>query len=122
MEWNPDDTPSFTVAEMQCKCGCGEAPMDAAFMGMLQDLRDRVGPLRVNSGYRCPEHPVEAKKTSPGAHANGTAADIQPLKTGMYEATKEAFDIGFVGIGIENGWLHVDNGHPRKHRPALWTY
>jgi len=122
MKWNPEMTPSFSVTEMRCKCGCGEAPMDGDFMAKLQALRDRVGPLQVNSGYRCPDHPVEAKKQTPGAHAHGLAADIKPLKVGIYEATKEAFDIGFVGIGIENGWLHVDSGHPHKHRPAMWTY
>jgi len=96
--------------------------MDHAFMEALQALRDRVGPLQVTSGYRCPNHPAERGKTAPGAHSIGKAADIIPLKASKYDVMKEAFDIGFVGIGLENTFIHVDMGHPYAARPAVWKY
>ena len=119
--WDPTLTPSFSVDEMRCK-HTGRVDMDGDFMVMLQALRDRVGAIKVNSGFRAPEHPIEAAKDSPGAHAYGLAADIRPLESGMYETLKAAFEIGFVGIAFEGEFIHVDAGHPHKHRPASWSY
>jgi zinc D-Ala-D-Ala carboxypeptidase len=40
-------------------------------MAKLQKLRETYGsPMKVTSGYRCPQHPIEAKKARPGAHAS----------------------------------------------------
>jgi hypothetical protein len=50
-------TANFSHAEMACRCGCGFAPTgDDDFMKKLQRLRERVGPLPVNSGSRCETH------------------------------------------------------------------
>jgi len=123
-DWNPEHTPNFTSAEMACKCGqCGgKAGMDADFMLALQSLRDRVGPMKITSGYRCPIHPEEAKKSAPGSHAEGKAADFEPLRTTIRSALKHALDIDFPGIGLAKSFIHVDGGHPTATRPALWTY
>lgn len=44
---------------------------------VLQPLRDRVGhPLRVNSGYRCPELNREVGGVPSSQHVKGEAADI----------------------------------------------
>jgi DNA-binding NarL/FixJ family response regulator len=32
--------------------------------------------MKITSGYRCPKHPIEAKKAAPGAHSTGLACDI----------------------------------------------
>lgn len=123
MEWNPATTPNFSRDEMQCKCGCGRCEMRQNFMDMLQALRNVVGPLSVNSGYRCPDHHDEAEKVSPGAHSQGRAVDIQwPASMGRYEIVQLAMKMGFIGIGFEGEFLHLDNGHDHKHRPAMWTY
>ena len=120
LDWN--DYPNFSEHEFACRCGCARADMDPAYMAKLQAYRDRVGPLKVNSGLRCENHPIEAKKTRPGAHSTGMAADLKPLGVGLYEALRVAFEMGFQGIGIENGFLHLDEGHPDKPRPTAWTY
>lgn len=121
-EWNPELTPSFKPEEMACKCGCDRSEMDADFMLALQGLRDRIGPMKITSGYRCPNHPEEKKKSKPGAHSAGLAVDFKPLKVSMWEALKHAFAIEFPGVGIAKSFIHVDGGHPSAHRPALWTY
>lgn len=44
---------------------------------VLQPLRDRVGhPLRINSGYRCPELNKEVGGVATSQHVKGEAADI----------------------------------------------
>ena len=131
MTWNPRTTPNFKASEMACKdpetgglcphCG-GRSDMDPQFMKMLQEFRNRVGKFQVNSGMRCKDHPIESSKEAPGAHSTGKAVDGLAVRVGLYEALKTAFEVGFTGIGVENGFLHLDIGHPSKHRPASWTY
>lgn len=121
-EWNPELTPNFTRTEMSCKCGCGRAEMDADFMLMLQGLRDRIGPMTITSGYRCPNHPEEKKKSKPGAHSAGLAADFISLKADRWHVLKHVMVIEFPGVGIAKSFIHVDGGHPSAHRPASWTY
>lgn len=85
----------------------------------------RVGfPLTVNSGYRDPAHPVEAKKEKPGAHAQGRAVDLAWPAGGAAKRKliETAFDMGFAGIGIEGRFLHLDNGNDNAPRPSFWTY
>jgi zinc D-Ala-D-Ala carboxypeptidase len=74
MNWS--DYPNFSVQEFNCS-HCGQNEMKHEFMAKLQQLRTLYGaPMKVTSGYRCPQHPIEAKKASPGAHASGLACDI----------------------------------------------
>jgi len=124
-KWNPADTPSFSREEMACKCGhCdGRADMDADFMAKLQAMRDRSGPLAVTSGFRCPQHPEERKKSSPGSHAQGKAADLSVLAGAKrYVILNLAFEVGMRGVGIGETFIHLDSGHDHAPRPAVWRY
>ena len=58
---------NFTREEFTCKCGCGANEIKDELIDVLQEIRTEVGvPFPVSSGYRCPNHPVEAKKKAPG--------------------------------------------------------
>jgi len=66
----------FTEDELKCS-HCGGSGMNESFMNKIEALREQLGfPFPVNSAYRCPEHPIEAHKSSPGAHSTGHAIDI----------------------------------------------
>ncbi len=43
---------------------------------VLQPLRDRFGPIRITSGYRCPEQNRAVGGASNSQHMRGEAADI----------------------------------------------
>ena len=43
---------------------------------VLQPLRDRFGPIRINSGYRCPELNEAVGGVANSHHLRGEAADI----------------------------------------------
>jgi hypothetical protein len=43
---------------------------------VLQPLRDRFGPIRINSGYRCPELNEAVGGVQSSQHMRGEAADI----------------------------------------------
>lgn len=124
MDWD-----HFTRQEFACQ-HCGRNAIDDRLIDVLQRIRHELGlPMKVTSGYRCPEHPIEARKAQPGSHATGMAADI-----GV--SHKAAFDLlaiamrqpEITGIGVNQKgrgrFIHLDiapaaEGRPRPH---IWSY
>jgi len=91
------------------------------FLHILDDLRDLCAfPFVITSGYRSPQHPIEAAKTVPGTHSQGIAADIK-VSSGAQKHTlvRHAMALGFSGIGIADTFVHVDF---RETTPVVWTY
>ena len=130
MDWN--EIPNFSADEFTCKCGCEANEIDEDFVYRLQDLRDRCNfPFKVTSGYRCPNHPNEIKRTEEGrigAHTTGRAVDIRVSGHDAYTLIKHATNMGFTGLGVqqkgENRFIHLDDltetdGFPR---PWTWSY
>lgn len=116
----------FTEDEMRCK-ETGELDMDPDFMNALWVLRDMYGkPIIVTSGYRSPDHSVEAAKAKPGEHTLGLAADIYVPKEDAFEVIFYAYLAGFtrLGIGDDFGFIHLgmateaEDGFPE----TVWTY
>jgi zinc D-Ala-D-Ala carboxypeptidase len=117
--------PNFKKSEFDCT-HCGKNAMTPEFMGKLQALRNAYGkPMRVTSGYRCPQHPIEAKKATPGAHASGCAADIGVEGRDAHALLKQAFMMGFTGIGVQQKgtgrFIHLDTLEGGL-RPNCWSY
>ena len=116
---------NFSKAEFDCT-HCGANQMTPAFMSKLQALRMAYGkPMRITSGFRCAQHPIEAKKATPGAHASGCACDVGVDGQQAHELMKHAFALGFTGIGVNqkagSRFIHLDTleGGPR---PNVWSY
>lgn len=123
MDWTK--YPNFKAAEFNC-LHCGKNEMKPEFMEKLQSLRMIYGkPMRITSGYRCPQHPIEAKKATPGAHASGCACDIGVEGREAYQVVRLAFKLGFTGIGVQQKgsgrFIHLDTMEGAT-RPALWSY
>ena len=117
--------PNFKAEEFNCS-HCGDNKMTPEFMGKLQALRTAYGkPMRVTSGYRCPKHPIEAKKAAPGAHASGCACDIGVEGADAHRLLKLAMEMGFTGIGVQQKgagrFLHLDT-LATGVRPTVWSY
>lgn len=124
-------SPYFTLEEMRCQCGCNQDGMDADFMERLTSLRADWGkPMVVNSAYRCPKHPIEARKKpgTVGAHTTGRAADISIAGEDAYLMLCAALGHGFTGIGVQQKgsgrFLHLDDltKDEKSARPRLWSY
>ena len=104
--------------------------MNEEFMQLLDELRKQYRrPLFVSSGYRCAEHPAEAKKETPGAHNTGRAADLLVHATEAYQLLTLACSLRFTGIGVNQKgdhaqrFLHVDTLIAETHlRPTVWSY
>jgi zinc D-Ala-D-Ala carboxypeptidase len=116
--------PSFTQAEMACK-HTKKTGVTHEFMVKLQKLRNEYGkPMSVTSGFRDATHPVEARKSSPGAHTSGMAVDIAvgPGED-VHRLVQLALLHGFTGVGVSQRqgqprFVHLDI-LPRK---AIWSY
>lgn len=124
---NWDDYPNFSESEFTCSC-CGKTGVKKSFMDKLQALRTAYGKsMTVTSGYRCPEHPIEAKKQKPGSHASGYASDIHCTGQTAHKIMKLAFEMGFTGIGVnmkgaaKNRFIHLDTIQSAP-RPNVWSY
>ena len=123
--WDNARWPNFRASEFECR-HCGTLHMEEAFLDVLQAIRGEYGrPMRVTSGYRCPEHNEAVSHTGKtGPHTTGLAADIGVAGTDAYDLLKIAFARGVHGIGSnqagdwERRFVHLDL-LPRK---AHWTY
>jgi uncharacterized protein YcbK (DUF882 family) len=117
--------PNFKAEEFNCS-HCGVNAMKPEFMSKLQALRTAYGkPMTITSGYRCPQHPIEAKKIKPGAHSSGCACDIAVNGQDAYKLLKLAFVAGFTGIGVNQKtsgrFIHLDTLEEAP-RPNVWSY
>ncbi len=110
----------FDKSEFNCQY-TGENEMNPEFLEKLDKLRETCGfPFVITSGYRSPDHPIEAAKDSPGTHTQGIAADIAVSSAARrYTLINYAFQQGFTGIGVASGFIHLDI---RNTAPVVWTY
>ena len=120
----------FTDKELSCY-HCGKEDMQPSFMEDIIKLRELLGfPLVVTSAYRCPNHPIEAPKKTPGAHSTGMAIDIRIAGNNAHRLLDAALRAGFSGIGVSQKgnyaerFLHLDKvaSSEGRPRPTVWSY
>jgi hypothetical protein len=94
---------------------------------LLEPARGFIGPLHVNSGYRCPglNTAIGGSKTS--AHMEGLAADVLPLDMDLRDAYQRLATSGlpFDQLIFEfSRWIHIGaptHAHvPRLQRLAIY--
>ena len=117
----------FSEKELACS-HCGGYVFDEIFLELLNRIRhDCEFPLPVTSGYRCPEHPIEAVKDRLGAHCSGKAVDIQVSGWKAHRLLCVALEAGIKRIGINQSgphsqrFIHLDADHDLPY-PVIWSY
>ena len=103
-------SPHFTRAEFACRCGCGVDTVDVELLELLEAIRDRFGPVIINSGYRCVNHNRRAGGAQKSYHTIGKAADIRIKSTPLGEVA-EWLNHSYpdcYGVIEYPDWLHVD--------------
>ena len=116
----------FTEAELKCK-HTGICKMDSNFMEILEKIREEVGiPFIITSAYRDPTHPIEARKSQPGAHASGRAVDILIRGADALKCIEVALQHGITGLGVkqhgDSRFIHLDNLEATSSRPRPWVW
>jgi uncharacterized protein YcbK (DUF882 family) len=123
--------PNFTPEEFFCKCDghfCDGPPIHPArtrhLAWVCQMIRDEIGaPMRVNSGYRCPDYNKKIGGASQSLHVKGMAADLAcdavPAEevADTIEGLMKQHLIPNGGLGRYNTFTHVDI----RHTPARWS-
>jgi hypothetical protein len=128
---------NFRYEEFACS-HCGKNEMMTDVIDDLQTLRTALGtPFVITSGYRCPEHPIEAAKSAPGPHQTGRAVDIAffgemalMLVAAAMTANLEENELIWRGFGINqkgrrsSRFIHLDQCASKgdRRRPAIWSY
>jgi len=110
----------FNRDEFACQY-TGNNEIQDEFIERLDELREACGfPFIITSGYRDPSHPIEAKKTKAGTHAQGIAADIK-VNNGLqrFKIVEKAIALGFTGVGVARGFVHVDIRNPDDTTPYV---
>ena len=125
----PQEENFFSAKELTCKCGCNTIEFDLGFLATLNAIRKECGfSFPISSAYRCPNHPIEARKEVAGAHTTGKAVDILANGENALEIVRVAQKHGINRIGIQQKgggrFIHLDacteeDGFPC---PAIWTY
>jgi len=125
----PQEENFFSAKELTCKCGCNTIEFDLGFLATLNAIRKECGfSFPISSAYRCPNHPIEARKEVKGAHTHAKAVDILASGENALEIIRVAQKHGIQRIGIQQKgsgrFIHLDacteeDGFPC---PAIWTY
>lgn len=121
-------SPYFNSSEFDCPCPqCTTTKIDPKLITLLTALREKTGPLRITSGYRCPHYQTELRlrgyptANGPSQHEFGGAADIVGAGTEYSgaELEKLAREVGFKAVGVASSWVHVDIRSDKERR---WVY
>ena len=118
----------FRPKELACKCGCNTNEFDDEFLAILTAIRKECGfSFPLSSAYRCPLHPIEARKEALGAHCYGKAVDILCSGESALEVIRVAQEQGIKRIGVQQKgggrFIHLDGcTEDEGFNPAIWSY
>lgn len=122
--FNPNTDP-----KLLCTCGhskCDRRSVDQESLNSLQAIRDDYGkPMIITSGGRCPYHPNELSKSSPGDHQKCKAVDVEcnsrtdetklKVLAGRHGATR-------VAGSWEDGFIHIAWTETERKDVPTWEY
>lgn len=101
---------NFHLSEYECKCArCQFTKVDMDHVYKLQKLRDKIGPVHITSGYRCPAHNLEVGGVTDSQHVEGIATDIYSDSLSASRLAEAADDFNGVGLYVSQGFVHVDS-------------
>lgn len=92
--------------------------------GFIYQLENKLGyEITITSGYRSPEHPIEARKSKPGEHTTGLAIDVAAIGgTPTFNIVAAAIELGCKRIGISRKSNFVHLGLDESRVTSIWTY
>ena len=107
-------TDNFLFDEIACNDGSDVILYSKRLMGLIQAIRDIVGPLTINSAFRTPSHNAKVGGVDTSYHQHGVAVD---MKTPSGMTSKQFAEIvekvagTECAIGTYDTFVHLDIGH-----------
>jgi uncharacterized protein YcbK (DUF882 family) len=102
---------NFKESEFACK-GKGTLPaqgIDPKLLALLEDIRTHFGaPIKINSGYRSPEHNAKVGGAKGSYHVKGMAADIVVRGVPAKVVYNYLAGMHTGGVGKYSRFTHVD--------------
>lgn len=98
----------FKINEFMCR-HCKQVKLDIELLLKLQQVRDKVGSIKITSGYRCYTHNKKVGGASKSQHLLGVASDLVPQNVSvkeLYNVCNLIFRTG--GVGRYKTFTHVD--------------
>jgi len=122
-------TPHFTLAEMTTTStrldnlpdGHEICCLRSVCSAVLEPWRERVGPLKVNSGFRSALVNAAVDSSSKSQHIKGEAADVVPLHTPRIEAWHTLLDMIAAGLPVDQAIIYEDHNHIHVSHTARYT-
>jgi len=116
--WDAERWPSFSVAALTCRCGCGTFVQNDAALDKIQALHDLMQvegdpsdrQIVLEAATRCPAFNAAEDGAPDSEHLTGGAFDIVMYRHDRMRLLNAARQVGFTGIGFNTGTLHVDAG------------
>lgn len=117
-----DLSKNFSRREFACPCGCGFDQIHIELVKRLQKIREKHGPLVINSGCRCERHNGRIGGAPESSHLAGWAVDLRCLGSfSRFVLIRVLLKEGFQRIGVGGNFLHVD-ADPEKPQTVMWLY
>ena len=112
----------FTLEENTGSLGHTIADLDTNLVDKLDNLREICGfPFKINSGYRTVAENKAVGGVDGSAHTKRLAVDIACTDAIKRLAiVGNAFNNGFIGIGINKTYIHLDIDSSQNRR--IWLY
>lgn len=121
---------SFNSKEFECSCNKCDNDLqyiDETLVLKLEKVRQQYqNPIKITSGYRCPEHNEKVGGKQNSSHLAGLAADIAPVRKtlddldNLYDLCYNEFNN--IGDGRKHQFIHVDVRLPKKSGKRSWIY
>jgi len=104
--------------------------LELLVLHVLKPLRAKVGAIRVNSGYRCPELNKKIGGSLNSQHVTGQAADIEGLEVTNRQLAEAIVRMGLpfdqlileFGTALEPEWIHVSYAHGKNRQQVLQAF
>lgn len=112
----------FHTTEFECRCklaSCKKQKISLELVRRLDRLRDALNsPIRIHSGYRCPEHNKAVGGVRGSTHTKGWAVDCSASRQTVLEIKPHAERL-FKAIGVASNFIHLDLRDDKERR---WGY
>jgi len=102
------DAKYFNTHEFACNDGTPIFLIDRVLLFWLDYLRDQIGPIRINSGFRTACYNEKIGGADQSRHRYGLAADVVAMNEKPEKVAEWAESQDFGGIGRYSRFTHLD--------------
>ena len=106
---------NFLVKEFACKDGSDKILIDKEMIYILQEIRNILGPITINSAYRTDVYNKKVGGATNSYHKKGQAFDIVDRNKNLTAICNIANSLGVKGIIRYSTFVHIDSRATKYH-------